>query len=59
MYFVNLVTLGFTSVKWLLFDAGNEDIIYVSSGTEVKGFDVHSVNHLFETSLFTQGSFSS
>lgn len=29
--------------KNMLLDSGNENVIYVSSGKEVKGFDVHLV----------------
>ncbi|KAG5561949.1 hypothetical protein RHGRI_004849 [Rhododendron griersonianum] len=40
MLFVMLV--GEDPISSLCFKPGNEDIIYVSSGTEVKAFDVHS-----------------
>ncbi|KAL6992391.1 hypothetical protein U1Q18_010500, partial [Sarracenia purpurea var. burkii] len=33
--------VGDNPISSICFDPGNEDIIYVSSGTEVKGFDVH------------------
>ncbi|KAF5944539.1 hypothetical protein HYC85_018616 [Camellia sinensis] len=36
-----VMNVGGNPISSLCFKPGNEDIIYVSSGTEVKGFDVH------------------
>lgn len=41
MNFLIGLDLKFKYVNWFLHDAENEDIIYVSSASEVKAFDVH------------------